>query len=410
MKFSQIFFVSFESLKTNKLRTFLTILGVVVGIFSIVVIMTIITMLQTSIEEGVSQLNKNTFQIQKWPAIHTGGHSSWAKYRNRKDITLDDFNSFEKMMPQAKYVGADISSGRKVIKFRNNETNPNIQIIGVTPGAFKTYRVNVSEGRDIRQLDIDYTNHICLLGNDVVEKLFIGIDPVGQTIKADGFPLKVVGVLEKQPQLFGQSMDSYIIIPITTYQSFYGKKNRSVSITVMTYSKEDYENTMEAAIGHMRKIRKVDAGKENDFEVFSNESIMSQINDITGGVRIGAIVVSIIALIAAGVGIMNIMLVSVTERTREIGIRKAVGAQKSAILIQFLMEAVVLSLIGGFIGIFLGVMIGNFAGSFLNAVTVIPYDWVIIGLSMCVIVGVTFGTYPAYKAANLDPIEALRYE
>jgi putative ABC transport system permease protein len=248
------------------------------------------------------------------------------------------------------------------------------------------------------------------LGNDVVEKLFIGIDPVGQTIKADGFPLKVVGVLEKQPQLFGQSMDSYIIIPITTYQSFYGKKNRSVSITVMTYSKEDYENTMEAAIGHMRKIRKVDAGKENDFEVFSNESIMSQINDITGGVRIGAIVVSIIALIAAGVGIMNIMLVSVTERTREIGIRKAVGAQKSAILIQFLMEAVVLSLIGGLIGIFLGVMIGNFAGSFLNAVTVIPYDWVIIGLSMCVIVGVTFGTYPAYKAANLDPIEALRYE
>jgi putative ABC transport system permease protein len=160
----------------------------------------------------------------------------------------------------------------------------------------------------------------------------------------------------------------------------------------------------------MRTIRKVLPGKENDFEIFSNESVISQINDMTAGVKIGALVVSIIALIAAGIGIMNIMLVSVTERTREIGIRKAVGARKSAILFQFLLEAVVLSLIGGLLGIALGVLIGNFAGSFLNAATVIPYDWVIIGLSMCIIVGVTFGTYPAYKAANLDPIEALRYE
>jgi len=178
----------------------------------------------------------------------------------------------------------------------------------------------------------------------------------------------------------------------------------------MARSKEDYYSTIESAIGHMRTIRKVKPGEENNFEIFSNESVIGQINDMTGSIRIGALVVSIIALLAAGVGIMNIMLVSVTERTREIGIRKAVGARKNIILLQFLVEAIILCTLGGIFGIALGVGIGNLAGSFLNAETAIPIDWVIIGLSLCIIVGLIFGTYPAYKAANLDPIEALRYE
>ncbi len=410
MKFEKIFSVSFESLRTSKLRTFLTILGVVVGIFSIIVIMTIITMLQTTIESGISFLNKNTFQIQKYPAIHTGGPGSWQKYRNRKNITLDDFKKLEAILKQAKYMGASQDVYGKVIKYGSRETNPNISVIGITVGAMRTNNVTIQEGREIRQSDINYSNHVCLLGMDVVDKLFPNFNPIGQTIRVDNQPMEVIGVMERQPQFFGQSMDNYVVIPISTFQSFYGRKNRSVDITIMSYSKEDYNSVMEAAIGYMRTIRKIPAGKENDFEIFSNESLMGQINDITGGVKIGAIIVSIIALIAAGVGIMNIMLVSVTERTREIGIRKAVGARKSNILMQFLLEAVVLCLIGGVLGIILGVGIGNFAGSFLNASTVIPYDWVVIGLSLCVIVGVIFGTYPAYKAANLDPIEALRYE
>jgi putative ABC transport system permease protein len=226
----------------------------------------------------------------------------------------------------------------------------------------------------------------------------------------DGFPIQVVGTFEPQPALFGQNMDSYIVVPITTYGAMYGKNNRSVSITIMSKSKEDYDATIEQAIGYFRTIRKVPPGVDNDFDIFSNESIMGQINDITGGVKIGAIVVSIIALLAAGVGIMNIMLVSVTERTREIGVRKAVGARRMNILLQFLMEAIVLCIIGGIIGIFLGVAVGNIAGSFLNAQAAIPVDWIAIGMTLCIVVGVIFGTYPAYKAANLDPIEALRYE
>jgi putative ABC transport system permease protein len=410
MNFSELLTVSFQSLKTNKLRAALTILGVVVGIFSIIVIMTIITMLQNSIESGVSFLSKNTFQIQKYPPIQTGGHRSMEKYRNRKDISLEDYYRLKEVLVQAKYVAAEQSMGGKIVKYGNKETNPNIFLIGITAEAMYTNNLSVKTGREIRNTDVEYSTNVCLLGIDVVEKLFPNIDPVGQEIRVDNRPLKVIGVMDKQPSLFGQSFDNYLVVPITTFQSFYGRRYRSIQITVMAYSDLEYNNTIEATIGYMRTIRKVPPGEENDFEIFSNSSLIGQINDITEGVRIGAMVISIVALIAAGVGIMNIMLVSVTERTREIGIRKAVGAKKINILIQFLIEAIILCLFGGLIGILLGVGVGNIAGSFLEAQMAIPTDWVLIGLTLCVIVGIIFGTYPAYKAANLDPIEALRYE
>jgi len=410
MKIRQTLAVALQSLKNNKLRTMLTILGVVVGIFSIIVVMTIITMLQNSIENGVSQLAKNTFQIQKYPVMMGGGPGSRDRYRNRKDLTLENHEELAKKLTQAKYIGAEMWNFGGVIKYGNKETNPNIQVAGITLGAMKTNDWKVEFGREFRESDIQYSNDICLLGDEIVKKLFNSIDPVGQVIRVDGRPKLVVGVLAKQPQLFGQSQDNYMVLPITTWQSMYGKRKRSVNITVMSYSKEDYNSTIEAAIGYMRTIRKVKPGEDNDFDIFSNESIIGQINDITSGVKIGALVVSIIALIAAGVGIMNIMLVSVTERTKEIGIRKALGARKKNILLQFLIEAVVLCIIGGVIGIFIGIAIGNLAGSAINAQAAVPYDWVILGISLCVFVGVLFGTYPAYKAANLDPIEALRYE
>jgi putative ABC transport system permease protein len=210
--------------------------------------------------------------------------------------------------------------------------------------------------------------------------------------------------------MFGQSNDNFVVTPITTWQSFYGKYSESVNIMVTAHTAEDYEDVIEAAIGHFRKIRKVKPGEDNDFSIFSNASLIIMVNNITEPIKLGALVVSVIALLAAGVGIMNIMLVSVTERTREIGIRKAIGAKKSSILMQFLFEAIILCLVGGLVGIIFGVGIGNLAGSFLNAPSAIPIDWVIIGITLCFMVGIIFGTYPAYKAANLDPIEALRYE
>jgi putative ABC transport system permease protein len=192
-------------------------------------------------------------------------------------------------------------------------------------------------------------------------------------------------------------------------QAIYGD-NRSLNITVSVDTKEKYDDVILQAEGAMRTIRKVPPGEPNDFDIYSNESVLTQINQMTEGVRLGAYVIGLIALLAAGVGIMNIMLVSVTERTKEIGIRKAIGARKTNVLFQFLVEAVTLCLLGGVVGIILGVGAGNFAGSLLDASATIPMDWVIIGVFLCVLIGVIFGTYPAYKAANLDPIEALRYE
>jgi putative ABC transport system permease protein len=410
MKINEIISVAFQSLKNNRLRTILTILGVVVGIFSIIVIMTIITMLQNSIESGFSMLNKNTFQIQKFPAMHGGGPGSMAKYRNRKNITIEEYYRLKGMLKNAMYVGAEQWEFGETIKFGNKETNPNVQVSGITTDAMNTNNWVVKDGRDLRDIDIQYSNDVCLLGNDVVDKLFYNVNPIGQVIRVGNKPLRIIGVLESQPQMFGQSRDNFITMPITTFQSIFGKTKRSINITVMSFNKESYDSTIEAAIGYMRTIRKVSPGEDNDFDIFSNESLIGQVNDITGGIKIGALVVSIIALLAAGVGIMNIMLVSVTERTREIGIRKAIGAKKKNVLMQFLLEAVALCMVGGLIGITLGIGIGNFVGGLLNAKSAIPYDWVIIGMSLCFFVGVVFGTYPAYKAANLDPIEALRYE
>ena len=410
MRLGENLSIAIHSISHNKLRTFLTILGIVVGIFSIIVIMTIVTMLQNSIEEGVSFLSKNTFTVSKYPAVQTGDRAAWDKIRRRKNITVDDFNQLSEMLTDVKCIGAYQGRGGKVVKFGSRQTNPNTYVVGATEGVLQTLNLELGEGRDIRKNDIEYSNNICILGNDVIEKIFYYVQPIGQIIRVDGKPFKVVGTLKKRPEFFGQSQDNYIVLPITTFKSIYGKHAGSCTINVMSTSKENYESTIESTIGYMRKIRRMHAGEDNDFDIASNETVMGQINGITGNVKIGSMVVSAIALIAAGVGIMNIMLVSVTERTREIGIRKALGARKSHILMQFLTEAIMLSLVGGIIGILLGIGIGNFAGSYLNAVAAIPYDWVGIGIALCVLVGVGFGTYPAYKAANLDPIEALRYE
>ncbi len=410
MKVNQLFNIALQSIVNNKLRTSLTILGVVVGIFSIIVIMTIITMLQNSIENGLSMLNKNTFQIEKFDRMQEHGGGQDRSWRNRKDITIDEAHRLKEMLTSALYVGAEQWQFGKVIKFGNYQTNPNIQVAGETIDGIKTNNWKVEFGRDLRESDVQYSNDVCLLGPDIVDKIFPNMNPIGQTVRVDGKPFKVAGVLESQPAMFGESRDNFVVIPITTWQSMYGKYNESVNIMVTAPSKESYNDVIEAAIGHFRKIRKVPAGEPDDFSVFSNESMINQVNDITGPIKIGALAVSLVALLAAGIGIMNIMLVSVTERTREIGIRKAIGARKSSIMIQFLIEAIILCVVGGLAGIAIGIGIGNFAGSFLNAQMAIPYDWVMIGISMCIIVGLTFGTYPAYKAANLDPIEALRYE
>ncbi len=407
----EIIKVALSSLKANKLRSALTILGIAVGIFSIITVTTVVTVLQGSIENAVSSLGKNTFQIQKFPIQVGGGHAARAKFRNRKDITIEEYQKLKnKLNGDALAVAAEQWQYGKIIEYGNKETNPNVQVCGATLGAFPNNNWIVDKGRLFSAQEMQRYEDVIILGTDVTKKLFNFINPIGKYVKVDGHKLRIIGIMQEQGSSFGRSQDNFAVMPLTTFQSLYGKRKRSINITVSSHSKEDYKDLIEKARGYFRTIRKVPAGEEDDFGIFSNESIMGQINDITKGVKIGAIAIGLIALLAAGIGIMNIMLVSVTERTKEIGIRKAIGARRNNILVQFLSEAVILSLIGGIIGIVLGLVVGNLAGAFLKATAAIPVNWVVIGVLLCVVVGVGFGTYPAYKAANLDPIEALRHE
>lgn len=410
MDFFETIRVAITSLHANKLRSSLTILGIIVGIFSIIAVSTVISMLQNSIEEGISFFGKNTFSIQKWPAVRTGGHGDMGKYRNRKNITLEEFYELKEKLVEAKAVSTQSDRGGLTAKYGNIKTNPNIRMTGTTPEGFTTRDWIVEFGRAINQQDMNSASNVVVLGKDLEAKLFKNISAIGREIWINKYKLRVIGILEKQGDIFGMSLDNFSIIPLSTFNKLFGKRRRSVSISVMAFSKAEYDDLMMKTTGYLRTIRKVPPGKENDFEIVSNESILAQINDITSGIRIGAFVIAAIALVAAGVGIMNIMLVSVTDRTREIGIRKSIGAKKRNILYQFLIEAVSLCLLGGLVGIILGVAVGNYIGSFMNAVATIPIDWIAIGIFLCVSIGIVFGTYPAYKAANLDPIEALRYE
>jgi putative ABC transport system permease protein len=251
---------------------------------------------------------------------------------------------------------------------------------------------------------------VCVLGSALAKTVFPFGSPVGERLKINGINYTVVGVLEPKGGSLGGEQDNFAVVPITTGLSRFGRWSSSLMILVQARDAESYDDTVEQVRGILRVIRKVPPGVEDDFEIFSNDSIITQFNSFTFAVRIGVAVVSSIALLAAGIGIMNIMLVSVTERTREIGIRRAIGAKKRNIMTQFIMEAVVLCEVGGVIGVVLGMLGGNALAWYMKTPPAIPVDWIMLGLVICSLVGIVFGTYPAYKAANLDPIESLRYE
>ena len=408
MKSGETIRVAFGSLRANKLRSSLTILGIVIGIFSIISVSTVIAMLQNSIESGLNILGKDTFQIQRFPALRMGHLSE--KIRSRKKITIDQFYRLRDTLKEARYVSAETDRWGIKARSRWAETNPNNLLWGISPETLYTNQAQVAVGRAINQNDLDYSRHVCILGSELAKKLFKRVDPLDQEVRVENLRLKVIGIFEARGQIFGHSRDDFLAIPLTVFLDEYGKYTRSIDIAVMAHGPLNYNATIEAAIGTFRAIRKVPVGEDNDFEIFSNESLIAQLNNITKYVRLGSVLVALIALLAAGVGIMNIMLVSVTERTREIGIRKAIGAKKRDILFQFLVEAITLCQVGGVIGIILGLLVGTWAGTLLKIAPIFPLGWVITGIMLCIVVGVAFGTYPAYKAARLDPIEALRYE
>ncbi len=402
--------MAFTAVATHKLRSALTVLGVLVGVFSIIVVMTAMRVLKNNIERELSQLGSHTFQVHKWPGVYFGGPDGFQKFWRRKNITLGDAERIRERATLARFVGFEERFWGGQVSSRYAETPPTVQVLGETPGSFPARNWVVSAGRALMQQDVDSANTACVLGASLAETLFPFGTAVGERVKLDGINHTVVGVLEPRGQLLGSDQDNFAVIPITTGLNRYGRAWRSLAILVQAPDAATYEDTVEQVRGILRAIRKVEPGAEDDFEIFSNDSLIGQFNAVTLAVRLGVVVVSSIALLAAGIGIMNIMLVSVTERTREIGIRRAVGAKKRNIMTQFIVEAIVLCEIGGVLGVLLGIAGGNATAYFLKLPPAVPVDWAVLGLVICSVVGILFGSYPAWKAANVDPIESLRYE
>jgi putative ABC transport system permease protein len=277
--------------------------------------------------------------------------------------------------------------------------------------ALVTNEMNVTQGRSFSNEDLALGRPVILLGPTLVEKLFPPqVSPIGQTIRIDRGIFQVIGLLGKKGSMLGGEQDNIAVLPLTTFFQKYGSSGRSLNILVKVPNREQVEESIEESRAILRAARNVPPGMDDDFGYFTNDSLIKQFNEFTLYFRLGVLVVSSISLIAAGVGIMNIMLVSVTERTREIGVRKAIGARRRDILSQFMIEAIILCEIGGAIGILFGILGGNVVGLLLEVPAVIPWDWAAVGFLVCTLVGFVFGVYPAWKASMLDPVDALRYE
>ena len=403
--------MALQSLGANKLRSGLTMIGITIGVFSVISVMTAIGALSGSIESGISFLGSNIFQFAKYPVSGGQGGRNAEKYENRRNVTYEQAKRYATLMEgiaREVCLKTFLFNGQAV--YNGEKTTPSLTVAGSNQSFLTANSYTLGYGRNISEEDVDLARSVVVIGKMIEKRLFPHESPIGRVIKLSGHSLTVIGVLAEKGTAFGQSQDDICVIPITRFFENFGSAKRSVNIATQAFSQETYNRTLDKAIGAMRIARGLKPQQENDFEIYSNDSLKSAFASIANVVRMGAFVISLIALIAAGVGIMNIMLVSVTERTKEIGIRKSIGARSRDILRQFLAEAVFISEAGGILGIILGVVGGNLLAAWLEADLIFPYGWAIAGLVVCSAIGIGFGFYPAYRAASLDPIEALRFE
>jgi putative ABC transport system permease protein len=411
MRFREIIIMALTSLGANKLRSALTMTGITIGVFSVISVMTAIGALQASIESGISFLGANIFQFAKYPANVNAGGNMRKKYENRHNITYRQGLRYHQLMEgRAREICLKSFDFKGQAVYNGLKTTPSLTVAGSNRSFLTANSYTLAYGRNINDEDVALARNVLVIGKSIEKKLFPHETPIGKVLKLNGHTFTVIGGLEEKGTAFGQSQDDICVMPITRFFENFGEANRTVNIATQSFSQETYNSTFDHAIGAMRIARGLRAEQDNDFDVYSNDSLKSAFTSIAGIVRIGAFVISLIALVAAGIGIMNIMLVSVTERTKEIGIRKSIGARSRDILRQFLTEAVFISEAGGILGIILGVVGGDLLALWLKADLIFPFGWAIAGLVVCSAIGIGFGFYPAYRAAKLDPIDALRFE
>lgn len=417
MILGELFRMAVSAIWTHKLRSSLTLVGIIAGVASIIGVMTGISVIQSTIEGELSVLGSTVFQVQKWASGGPMSREEWLKIMRRRPTTTEHADAIRERVSTVDIVGSELWSSGHVLKYRDVTTNPNITICGGTPEYPPNNTHYIGHGRNISNEDVKIRRRVAVLGHAVAMKLFPWTDPNNKTVRIDGRKFTVIGVFEEKKSAMGGGFDNYVLMPITEFKQIYGMRDnrrrgqeRSVNITVRAKSPEVLQDAIEETRAVMRAERGLKPHEEDDFTIFTNDSQINAFNNTTAGIKTGAFVIGIVALIVAGIGIMNIMLVSVTERTREIGIRKSLGAKKKNILVHFLLEAIILSNIGGAIGVVVGFALGNLISVFTDFAVNIPMDWAVIGLAFCTAVGLIFGFWPAYKAAGLNPVESLRFE
>lgn len=403
--------IALQSIKSQALRTILTALIIAIGITALVGILTAIDAIKASLTGQFALLGANTFTIQnRGPNIRIGRKGERPK--NYPSITYYEAMRFKERMPatQAKSSVSFVATGIAEVKYQSLKTNPNIAIMAADENYLVTGGYELEKGRNLSLSDVEDAAAVAVIGQEIVSSLFEKDDPIGKLINIGDLRYRVIGVLAPKGNSFGFGGDKSILIPITKARTKYATANRSFAVNVMSLESMNLDLVVDEATATMRSVRKLNPKEETNFNIIRSDSLSEDLIDNLKYVSLAAVIIAAITLLGAAIALMNIMLVSVTERTREIGIRKAIGAKSKAILSQFLTEAIAICLLGGFAGIIFGILIGNGTSLLIGGPFLIPWSWMSLSAVLCFVVGLVSGFYPALKASNLDPIESLRHE